>query len=113
MQSKSAELSGAIRPRRRTDRVGLATGPLEPARGHKFTRGNDFNRLTALSRNSRRIPSLPPAKTCKRHEPYSFQSFRFLRRNGQKPTKPKGIFRHAQRNVSQSGSKVIKIIMSA
>ena len=48
MQSKSAELSGAIRPRRRTDRVGLATGPLEPARGHKFTRGNDFNRLTVF-----------------------------------------------------------------
>src|ERR1700722_13417183 len=102
MQSKSAELSGAIRPRRRTDRVGLATGPLEPARGHKFTRGNDFNRLTALSRNSRRIPSLPPAKTRKRHEPYSFQSpFPTPAKNRRNR---KEYFAMRSRNVSQRGS---------
>jgi hypothetical protein len=53
MQIRSANLSGVIRPRRRPTRVGLdagSAGARAPG-AHKFTRANDFKRLTALSRN--------------------------------------------------------------
>src|ERR1700722_16289063 len=96
MQSKSAELSGAIRPRRRTDRVGLATGPREPARGHKFTRGNDFNRLTALSRNSRRIPSLP-GEDAQAPQSLFISIISFPTPKRPKTDETEGIFRHAKR----------------